>query len=129
MAGVPVTSIFAGIFERLGFTIRLPYTFTGVIGNPASLSTGEKLTRLVRRIWGMAVLPLGEDMDHVINNYKAIEDDLSMIYYYEYIERKNKENVLIINKISNSQFRKSFELDNFLNDNKMANKEKLTISR
>ena len=52
-----------------------------------------------------------------------------MIYYYENIERKNKENVLIINKISNSQFRKSFELDNFLNDNKMANKKKLTISR
>ena len=66
MTGVPVTSIFAGIFERLGFTVRLPYTFTGVIGNPASLSTGEKLTRLARRIWGMAVLPLGEDMDHVI---------------------------------------------------------------
>ena len=66
MTGVPVTSIFAGVFERLGFTVRLPYTFTGVIGNPASLSAGEKLTRLVRRIWGMAVLPLGEDMDHVI---------------------------------------------------------------
>ncbi len=66
MTGVPVTSIFAGIFERLGFTVRLPYTFTGVIGNPASLSTGEKLTRLAQRIWGMAVLPLGEDMDHVI---------------------------------------------------------------
>ena len=50
MTGVPVTSIFAGIFERLGFTVRLPYTFTGVIGDPASLSTGEKLCLLYTSI-------------------------------------------------------------------------------
>lgn len=64
--GVPVTSIFAGLFEKIGFQVRLPYSFTHVIGNPASLSAGEKFGRLFRRLWGMAALPLGEDMDHVI---------------------------------------------------------------
>ncbi len=66
LTGVPATSIFAGLFEKIGFQVRLPYSFTHVIGNPASLSAGEKLARLARRLWGMAALPLGEDMDHVI---------------------------------------------------------------
>ena len=66
LTGVPVTSIFAGLFEKIGFQVRLPYSFTHVIGNPASLSAGEKFARLARRLWGMAALPLGEDMDHVI---------------------------------------------------------------
>ncbi len=66
ITGVPVTSIFAGVFERMGFSVRMPYSFANVIGNPSSLSAGEKLSRLAARLWGMAVLPLGEDMEHVV---------------------------------------------------------------
>ena len=66
MTGVPVTSIFAGFFERLGFTVTYPFAFTHVIGDPRALNTGEKLARLASRIGEMLLAPVSEDMDHVI---------------------------------------------------------------
>lgn len=66
MTGVPVTSIFAGVFEQLGFTVKYPFTFTHVIGDPNALTTAEKLARLFSRLWGILFAPVSQDMDHVV---------------------------------------------------------------
>lgn len=66
ITGVPMTSIFAGPLERLGFEIRYPFNFTHVIGDPSALTTAEKLARLAERLKGILFAPVGEDMAHVI---------------------------------------------------------------
>lgn len=66
MTGVPMTSIFAGPLEGLGFEIRYPFNFTHVIGDPSALTTAEKLSRLAGRLKGILFAPVGEDMAHVI---------------------------------------------------------------
>lgn len=66
ITGVPVTSIFAGFFERIGFKVEYPFTFAHVIGDPGALSTGDKLSRLASRLGEMLLAPVSEDMGHVI---------------------------------------------------------------
>lgn len=66
ITGVPVTSIFAGMCEKIGFEVKYPFTFSRVIGDPRALSAGEKLRRLMERLKGIFFAPVGEDMDHVI---------------------------------------------------------------
>lgn len=66
LTGVPVTSIFAGFFERAGCAVKYPFTFTHVIGDPSALTAGEKLSRLGARLQGMMLAPVSEDMAHVI---------------------------------------------------------------
>ena len=66
ITGVPVTSIFAGMCEKIGFEVKYPFTFSRVIGDPWALSAGEKAVRLMERLKGILLAPVGEDMDHVI---------------------------------------------------------------
>lgn len=66
LTGVPVTSIFAGFFESLGWEVRYPFTFRNVIGDPSLLTAGEKLSRLGTRLGEMLTAPVSADMDHVI---------------------------------------------------------------
>lgn len=66
ITGVPVTSIFAGICEKIGFEVKYPFTFSRVIGDPRALSAGEKAERLMERLKGILFAPVGEDLDHVI---------------------------------------------------------------
>lgn len=66
MTGVPVTSIFAGFFEKMGCTVKYPFSFTHVIGDPSALTQGEKFTRLVSRLYGILLAPVSEDMAHVL---------------------------------------------------------------
>ena len=64
--GVPVTSIFAGFFEKAGCRVKYPYTFTHVIGDPSALTAEEKSARLWARVQGILFAPVSEDMAHVI---------------------------------------------------------------
>lgn len=66
LTGVPMTSIFAGFFEKIGFTIHYPFRFTHVIGDPSIWTFWEKMERLCARLWGILFVPVGRDMDHVI---------------------------------------------------------------
>lgn len=66
LTGVPVTSIFAGFFEKIGFQVNYPFSFTHVIGDPSALTMGEKLSRLSARLVEMLLAPVSEDMGHVI---------------------------------------------------------------
>lgn len=62
-----------------------------------------------------------------IKNYIKIKEDLTMIYYYKYIERKDKENILIINSVSNSQYNACLKLEKLIKNTNIKNKEKLAI--
>ena len=66
LTGVPVTSIFAGFFEKAGCRVKYPYTFSHVIGDPSALTAGEKISRLWSRVQGILFAPVSEDMAHVI---------------------------------------------------------------
>lgn len=62
-----------------------------------------------------------------IKNYVNIKEDLTMIYYYKYIERKDKDNILIINSISNSQYNACLELEKHIKNTNIKKEEKLAI--
>jgi hypothetical protein len=66
LSGVPVTSVYANFFEKIGFKVKYPYNFSHVIGDPSVLSRGEKIHRLLERLKGVLISPVGEDMEHVI---------------------------------------------------------------
>lgn len=66
MTGVPVTSIFAGVFEKIGFKVKYPFSFRHVIGDASLLTAGEKLSRLKDRLVEMLIAPTSQDMSHVI---------------------------------------------------------------
>lgn len=60
-------------------------------------------------------------------NYLNIKEDLTMIYYYKYIERKEKDNILIINSISNSQYNACLKLEKLIKNTNIKKEEKLAI--
>lgn len=66
LTGVPVTSIFAGMFQKAGCRVKYPFSFTHVIGDPSALPPGDKLVRLAARLWGILLAPVSQDMAHVI---------------------------------------------------------------
>lgn len=66
MTGVPVTSIFASVFEKIGFKVKYPFSFHHVIGDASLLTVGEKLARLKTRLGEMLMAPISPDMGHVI---------------------------------------------------------------
>ena len=57
-----------------------------------------------------------------IKNYITLKEDLTMIYYYKYIERENKEN-----SISNSQYNACLELEKLIKNTNIKKEEKLAI--
>lgn len=61
-----------------------------------------------------------------IKNYITLKEDLTMIYYYKYIERENKENILIINSISNSQYNACLELEKLIKNTNIKKEEKIS---
>lgn len=66
MTGVPVTSIFAGVSQKMGFKVKYPFSFHHVIGDASLLTAGEKLSRLKTRLGEMLMAPTSQDMDHVV---------------------------------------------------------------
>lgn len=62
-----------------------------------------------------------------LKNYVNIKEDLTMIYYYKYIEREDKDNILIINSISNSQYNACLELEKLIKNTNIKKEEKLAI--
>lgn len=62
-----------------------------------------------------------------IKNCVNIKEDLTMIYYYKYIEREDNDNILIINSISNSQYNACLELEKLIKNTNIKKEEKLAI--
>ena len=63
--GLPLTSVFNSIWAALGFTVRYPYRFESLPSNGGSLISIEGLKHILKRIYGVLMAPVGEDMAHV----------------------------------------------------------------
>ena len=66
LTGVPMTSIFTGIFEKIGFRVKEPFAFMSVPSNGTALTPGAALQHLLQRLFGVLLAPAGEDMAHVV---------------------------------------------------------------
>ena len=63
--GLPLTSVFNSIWAALGFTVRYPYRFESLPSNGGSLLSFEGMKHILKRIYGVLMAPVGEDMAHV----------------------------------------------------------------
>lgn len=70
--GVPATSIFSGIFQKLGFTIRYPFLTWDLPDYGARATLGEAAVQLLGRLWGVFVLPSAQDMDRVLISWCSL---------------------------------------------------------
>lgn len=66
LVGVPVTSVFYGLFQKLGFQVRYPFYASGFPAAGKGQTWREGLQFLAKRLYGLLVNPQGEDMAHVI---------------------------------------------------------------
>lgn len=66
LVGVPVTSVFYGLFQKLGFQVKYPFYASGFPSAGSGQSPGESLQFLASRLYGVLFNPQGGDMAHVI---------------------------------------------------------------
>lgn len=67
LTGVPFTSIFTGIFTKIGFTLKYPFNVESVPFSAASLTAVEKLARVGKRSLMLLFCPMdAADMAHVV---------------------------------------------------------------
>lgn len=66
MTGVPTTSVFTSIWERLGFQVRWPYAFAAIPDQGLEMSFADSIRFLAKRVCRILIAPTGEDMAHVI---------------------------------------------------------------
>lgn len=66
LVGVPVTSVFYQIFQKLGFQVKYPFYASGFPAAGSHLTIGESVQFLLTRIIGVLFNPQGDDMAHVI---------------------------------------------------------------
>lgn len=63
ITGMPVTSVFTSIFEKLGFQMKYPFATSGL---PQNYEEASSLAVLLRRLCHMLLVPSGKDMGHVV---------------------------------------------------------------
>ena len=63
ITGMPVTSVFTSIFEKLGFRMKYPFATSGL---PQNYEEASNLAVLLRRLFHMFLMPTGKDMGHVV---------------------------------------------------------------
>lgn len=66
LVGVPVTSVFYGLFQKIGFQVRYPFYASGFPSAGSGQSLSGKLQFLASRLYGVFLNPQGDDMAHVI---------------------------------------------------------------
>ena len=65
LTGVPITSVFYEIWEKLGFYAKYPFWFAALPSNGGSPFSKEGVWHFVRRLYGVLLAPVSEDMAHV----------------------------------------------------------------
>ena len=64
ITGMPVTSVFTGLFEKLGMTLKYPFRIQAAVSaEPRSLT--DSIQFFLKRLGGFLLCPAGEDMLHV----------------------------------------------------------------
>lgn len=64
IVGIPITSVFSSVFIQLGFQLQYPFSQLPLYGD--SMGDKSPLAYLVDTVYKMLLLPVGENMDHVI---------------------------------------------------------------
>lgn len=65
LTGIPVTSVFYQVWEKLGFYARYPFLFRDIPSNGGQVFSRNGLVHFAKRLYGVLLAPVGEDMDHV----------------------------------------------------------------
>ncbi len=65
LTGIPVTSVFTSIWTKLGFTIKYPFKFDSIPSSGGELGLKGALKYFLKRVYGVLLSPMGEDMAHV----------------------------------------------------------------
>lgn len=65
ITGYPVTGIFSGVFESLGLELKYPFRSMSLLSGEDGLGFKDKMVQLIRRIAGVLICPVGDDMSHV----------------------------------------------------------------
>ncbi len=66
LVGVPVTSVFFSVFQKLGFEVKYPFYASGFPSAGSGRSIPEQILFLMKRLYGVLLNPQGDDMAHVI---------------------------------------------------------------
>lgn len=66
ISGQPVTSVFSGGFDALGFKLRYPFMAQTVINDGNSSFTVDRIELYLSRLIHFILCPTGADMEHVI---------------------------------------------------------------
>ena len=72
LVGVPVTSVFYGLFQKLGFEIKYPFYAAGLSPAGKHMPQGERLLFLAKRLYRILLNPQGHDMAHVLIAWGAV---------------------------------------------------------
>lgn len=71
ISGYPVTGVFSGIFDAMGFELKYPFAGISLFSDDGMVFK-DKLIQLFRRIFKMIFCPTGKDMDHVFMAWGGI---------------------------------------------------------
>lgn len=63
--GIPVTSVFTSIWMALGFSVKYPFRFDSFPSNGGESGLQGALIHFFKRLYGVLLAPIGEDMAHV----------------------------------------------------------------
>ena len=66
LVGVPVTSVFYQVFQKLGFTVKYPFYAAGFPAAGSKGTMGSQLAFVAARVLHILTNPQGDDMAHVI---------------------------------------------------------------
>lgn len=89
LVGVPVTSVFYGAFQKIGFQIRYPFYASAFPSAGSSGSFGEILGFFGRRLYGVLINPQGEDMAHVIIAWGTVLPLVFLVLWLFFRKDKN----------------------------------------
>lgn len=65
MTGVPTTSVFTSIWEKLGFSVAWPYAFSAIPSQGLEMEGRKSAVFFLKRLAGILFTPGGNDMFHV----------------------------------------------------------------
>ncbi len=66
LVGVPVTSIFYQVLQKMGFQVKYPFYAAGFPAAGSGMTAQEQWRFLAGRLYGILLNPQGDDMAHVI---------------------------------------------------------------
>ncbi len=72
LVGIPVTSVFYQVFQKMGFQIKYPFYASAFPAAGSSMRVSEKLAFYGKRLYGVLLNPQGDDMAHVIIAWGAV---------------------------------------------------------